>query len=172
MLKLTFHLKKSSDTVMELRLSWGFRFVFLVLFALIVGSIYIQVQDGAAESISLFSYILLGAFSLAAVYDERWIFDCHRGVVVQAHGLLFLHKRSEYRSEEISHLEITEFRKGSIREDEKRRFFQRDLLRLSLVLKEAGFKDIEITEKKNMAALQSKAATLADFMNFSYHSFE
>lgn len=172
MLKLTFYLKQVSEDELSLRLFWGFRAVFLVLFAMVAGSIL--VEDGtagvAAAGVSPLAVILLIVFALIAVYDERWTFLRSEGRVVHAHGILAIHKRTSYAVSEISGLEVTKFRKGSVGGEEKRRFFQRDLLRFSVIFTEAGYKDIEITEARNKADLQGKAAAIADFMNLNYHS--
>ncbi len=172
MLKLTFFLKQVSEDEISLRLFWGFRAVFLVLFALVAGSILVEdgTAGGGASGASPLAIIFLIVFALIAVYDERWTFNRSEGRVVHAHGILAVHRRTSYGVTEISRLEVTEFRKGSVGEEEKRRFFQRDLLRLSIIFTEAGYKDIEITEAKNKTDLQGKAAAIADFMNLKYHS--
>ncbi|MGC9311428.1 MAG: hypothetical protein ACP5IA_01950 [Sediminispirochaetaceae bacterium] len=172
MLKLTFYLKQVNEDELALRLFWGFRAVFLVLFALVVGSVLVEdgTAGGAAAGVSPLAVILLIVFALIAVYDERWTFIRSEGRVVHAHGILVIHKRTSYAVSEISGLEVTKFRKGSVGGEEKRRFFQRDLLRFSVIFAETGYKDIEITEARNKTDLQGKAAAIADFMNLSYHS--
>jgi len=169
MLKLTFYLKQISEEILELRLFWGFRAVFLVLFGLILGSILVP-RNAGSEGASILAVILLVLFAFIMVYDEKWIFDTDKGQVVHAHGILFVHRKTVYGKDEISQLSVTEFRKGSIVKEEKRRYFQRDLLRLSMELKETQPKDIEISEKKNITDLQGKAAAIAQFMNLPYHS--
>jgi len=172
MLKLTFYMKQVGENELSLKLFWGFRAVFLVLFALVAGSIFVEdaTAAGPVAGVSPLALILLVVFALIAVYDERWTFIRSEGRVVHAHGILALHKRTSYSASEISRLEVTEFRKGSVGGEEKRRFFQRDLLRLSIIFTEDGYKDIEITESKNKADLQGKAAAIADFMSLNYHS--
>jgi len=169
MLKLTFYMKQVSEDVLVLRLFWGFRIVFLLLFALIAGSMYIPGDVSSAGSSPL-AVILLILFAGIAVYDEKWLFNKPEGIVTHIHGIVILGRKTTFAVHDISHIEVSEFRKGSIGGEDKKRAFQRDLLRLSIVLSESGSKDIEITEKKNLADLRSKAAAIAGFMNLNYHS--
>jgi uncharacterized membrane protein len=169
MLKLTFMLKETNDDTLALKLYWGFRIVFAVLAAVILAS---HLATVSAEGGAFISIVMIAAFTLIALYNESWYFDRHNGIVQHLHGLLMLSATSTFATEEIEGVEVQAFRKGSVSgtQNEKRRFFQRDLLTLSLVFTSGDKKDIEITEAKNKAALQRKAAAISDFMEISYHS--
>lgn len=169
MLKLNFILKEQSDDTLALKLHWGFRIVFAVLAAIILASQLVTASEDGGAYISI---VLIAVFALIALYNESWYFDRHSGVVRHLHGLVMLSATRTFSAEEIEGVEVKAFRKGSVsgKQDEKRRFFQRDLLTLSLLLSSGDKKDIEITEEKNKTALQRKAAAISDFMEISYHS--
>ncbi|MCF7915941.1 MAG: hypothetical protein K9L66_12305 [Spirochaetaceae bacterium] len=131
---------------------------------------------------ALIPTILIVVFAGIALYNESWYFHRQNGFVQHRHGLLFLAARKNYSASEIESLVVKAFRTGSVpiqqsssgpsspEQRGKRRFFQKDLLTLSLVFSSGEKKDIEITENKNKAALQSKAAEISDFMGIPYHS--
>ncbi|MFO7729272.1 MAG: hypothetical protein R6V86_00760 [Spirochaetia bacterium] len=178
MFKLTFIIKKIEDHTLALKLHWGFRAAFVFFAAIIFASMQVSTsQQGGG----LLPTILIMLFAGIALYNESWYFHKQDGLVEHRHGLLLIAARKNYSASEIESLEVKAFRTGSVPSDqsdsgrrenqrEKRRFFQKDLLTLSLVFSSGEKKDIEITEKKNKAALQSKAAEISDFMGIPYHS--
>ncbi|HDQ14647.1 MAG TPA: hypothetical protein ENN41_07530 [Sediminispirochaeta sp.] len=171
MFKLVFELKQTSENVLKLRLHWGFRLVFLVLLGIVVASVFVGRAEGT--SFRLVPAVLVLIFVLLGLYQEQWIFNRDTGTISHDHGLLPISKTRMYKRETVDHIEISSFRKGEApmsAQKGQKKFFQKDLLRLSLVLGDAGRKDIEISEEKNKATLERRAASIADFMNLSYHS--
>ncbi|HKK65160.1 MAG TPA: hypothetical protein VJ967_04830 [Clostridia bacterium] len=189
MFKLTFVIKKLDENTLALRLHWGFRAAFAVFAAIIFASMQVSTSQRGG---GLIPTILIVLFAGIALYNESWYFHKQSGFVQHRHGLLLFAARKNYPASEIESLEVKAFRKGSVpgsqseslrgdseQEDsgqgfsgrgEKKRFFQKDLLTLSLVFSSGEKKDIEIIEHKNKAALQSKAAEISDFMGIPYHS--
>lgn len=169
MFKLIFELKQITDAKLRLQLHWGFRVVFLVLLFLVISSSLATAEERAV--FAPIPVILIALFAIIGLYQESWTFDKANGLITNRHGLIFLNKKTKFQAEEVDRLEIQEFRKGSIKGQEKtKRFFQKDLLRFSLVMSDSSRKDIEITEAKNKTALHRKAASIADFMEMSYKS--
>ena len=189
MFKLTFIVKKINGHTLALKLHRGFRVAFVAFAAIIFASVQVSAsQQGGG----LMPTILIVLFALIALYNESWYFNKQNGSVEHRHGLLLFATRKTYTASDIESLEVKAFRKGSVpgsqsesprgdseQEDsgqgfsgrgEKKRFFQKDLLTLSLVFSSGEKKDIEIIEHKNKAALQSKAAEISDFMGIPYHS--
>lgn len=116
----------------------------------------------------------MALFVIIMLYEESWIFDRRKGQVFHFHGILPLKKSRVISFEEIEALSVSAFRKGSVGESvgsgEKKRFFQRDLIRFSLVLRDSSRRDIEITEAKHGDTLRQRTATIAEFMNISFLS--
>ncbi len=169
MLKLTFRLKEIDLDTLALKLHWGFRLVFTLLAAIVLAGLLVtNSEDGTA----LFPIVLIVVFILIALYNESWYFNKSGGVIRHLHGLVGLSANTTFSINNIESVEVKSFRKGSASETlkEKKSFFQRDLLTLSLMFSSGDKKVIEITEAKNKAALQRKAAAISDFMNISYHS--
>jgi len=184
MCKLIFILRKIDDNTLALKLHWGFRLVFGLLAVIILSSMLVTSSE---EGGSLVMVVLIALFVLIALYNESWYFSLPegdtdrestpggskpKGLVRHFHGLVMLAAHSSFSIEDIESIEVKAFRKGSVpgAESEKKRFFQRDLLTLSLIFTKGGKKDIEITEAKNKTALQRKAAAISDFTGISYHS--
>ncbi|MDZ7792700.1 MAG: hypothetical protein U5P10_03135 [Spirochaetia bacterium] len=179
MFKLTFAIKELDGQTLALKLHWGFRAAFAVFAAIIFASMQVSTSQ---EGGGLVPTILIVVFAGIALYNESWYFHKHDGLVEHRHGLLLIAVRKNYSVSDIESLEVKAFRTGSVpvgqRDSQqegsgqikKRRFFQKDLLTLSLVFNSGEKKDIEITENKNRAALQSKAAEISDFMGIPYHS--
>lgn len=189
MFKLTFIIKKNDGHRLALKLHWGFRAVFTAFAAIIFASMQVSTSQRGG---GLVPTILIVLFALIALYNESWYFYKQDGLVVHRHGLLLFALRKIYSASDIESLEVKAFRTGSVPVDrfdsqrgeneqensrqgfsgrrEKRRFFQKNLLTLRLVFRSGEKKDIEITEHKNKAALQSKAAEISDFMGIPYHS--
>jgi hypothetical protein len=174
MFNLTFVIKQLDGHTLALKLHWGFRAAFAVFAAIIFTSMQVSTSQRGG---GLVPTILIVVFAGIALYNESWYFHMHEGLVEHRHGLLLIAARKNYSASNIESLEVKAFRTGSVpagRGDSgqrgKRRFFQKDLLTLSLVFRSGEKKDIEITENKNKAALQSKAAEISDFMGIPYHS--
>lgn len=169
MLKLTFRLKELGKDTLALKLHWGFRLVFTLLAAIVLAGLLVTSSDDGA---ALFPIVLIAVFILIALYNESWSFNRSSGVIRHLHGLVALSATSTFSINNVESVEVKSFRKGSASDklDEKKSFFQRDLLTLSLMFSSGDKKVIEITEAKNKATLQRKAAAISDFMNISYHS--
>ncbi|SRR6056297_2772908 len=169
MLKLTFVVKEIDTDTLALKLHNGFRIVFGILAVIILSSLVVTASNDGGE---LLPGVLIVVFTLIALYNESWYFHKSDGEVKHLHGLVLLSATTTFAAKEIESVEVKSFRKGSVapQPSEKKRFFQRDLLTLSLIFSSGGKKDIEITEAKNKTALQRKAAAISDFMNISYHS--
>lgn len=169
MLKLTFRLKEIDKNTMALKLHWGFRLVFALLTLIVLFGLLVTASDNGGSQVPI---LLIVVFTLIALYNESWYFDKSGGVVRHLHGLVALSATTTFAAEDIESVEVKSFRKGSAStsREEQKRFFQRDLLTLSLTFSNGDKKDIEITEAKNKTALQRKAAAISDFMNISYHS--
>ncbi|MFW5711702.1 MAG: hypothetical protein ACOCZA_07120 [Spirochaetota bacterium] len=169
MLNLTFAVKEIDTDTLALKLHNGFRIVFGVLAVIILSSLIVTASDQGG---GLLPIILVVVFTLIALYNESWYFHKSDGVIKHLHGLVMLSASTTFAAEDVESVEVKSFRKGSVSSQpgQKKRFFQRDLLTLSLIFSEGGKKDIEITEAKNKTALQRKAAAISDFMNISYHS--
>ena len=151
---------------MSLRLHWGFRIVFGLLAALLTGSILVTPGAG----VGLLPSFLILLFLVIMLYEEAWDFNRREGTVVHSHGIILLKRRRFFPREKIASLNVSAFRKGSIGGEEKKRFFQKDLVRFSLLFEDSGRKDIEITEARHGAGLQRRAAVLAEFMRIPYSS--
>ena len=179
MFKLTFVIKKIDENTLALRLHWGFRAVFAVFASILFASLQVSTSQRGG---GLIPTILIVVFAGIALYNESWYFHKQNGFVEHRHGLLLFSARKNYSASKIEGLVVKAFRTGSVPLEQsssgqsspdqkgKRRFFQKDLLTLSLVFSSGDKKDIEITENKNIAALQSKAAEISDFMGIPYHS--
>ncbi|HKK65154.1 MAG TPA: hypothetical protein VJ967_04800 [Clostridia bacterium] len=174
MFKLTFAIKELDGQTLALKLHWGFRAAFAVFAAIIFASMQVSTSQGGGGVVPT---ILIVVFTGIALYNESWYFYKNEGSVQHRHGLLLFAARKNYSASDIESLEVKAFRTGSVPVGQgssgqrgKRRFFQKDLLTLSLVFNSGEKKDIEITENKNKAALQSKAAEISDFMGIPYHS--
>lgn len=189
MFKLTFVIKKLDENTLALKLHWAFRAAFAVFAAIIFASMQVSSSQQGGGVVPT---ILIVVFALIALYNESWSFYKQEGLVEHRHGLLLFAARKNYSASETESLEVKAFRTGSVPLSQsssgqglskqsssnqsdsgqrgKRRFFQKDLLTLSLVFSSGEKKDIEITENKNKAALQSKAAEISDFMGIPYHS--
>jgi hypothetical protein len=162
-ISLSFILKKKGDDELSLRLPWGFRAVFAFLAALLLGSIIVA-EDGQP---GFLSPLLILLFLTISLYEESWVFDRRAGLVRHLHGLLPLKKCNITPVEDIEALAVRAFRTGSIAAVEKKRFFQRDLVKLSLVLRDSSCRDIEIIEAKHDHALRQRAESIARFMDIS-----
>ena len=162
---MAFFLKRTSDDTISLKLRHGFRILFALLWLVILGTVLVS----GGGKVSPVAPVLLFLFGLILLYEESWVFNRTEGTIYHFHGLVFLKRTRIFHRDDVDALVVSSFRKGSISAgEEKRRFFQKDLIRFSLFFRDGVKKDIEITEAKHEADLQQKATEIANFMNISY----
>ncbi len=162
---MAFILKKTSDDTISLKLRHGFRFLFALLWLVILGTVLVS----GGGKVSPVAPVLLFLFGLILLYEESWVFNRSEGTIFHFHGFVFLKRTRVFKKDDVDALVVSSFRKGSINAgEERRRFFQKDLIRFSLIFRDGVKKDIEITEAKHDADLQQKAIGIADFMNITY----
>ncbi len=111
---LSLSFKKNADGSASIRygIPLWYRILSLVILVIIVASI-ILVQGTNALGL-----IILALSLLAALYEETWSIDESTKTVRSKTGLLFLAKRSSFAFGDIARMELNDFARGRVNQDE------------------------------------------------------
>jgi hypothetical protein len=108
MIDLRFRLRTRDEGTVILEFGVAFRVLFAFL-ALILGMGIAQSGGFAPLPIGILVVLLVGA-----LYEERWEFDPTEGTITTRHGLLVAARRRTWRFSEVSAVEYTHYRSGSV----------------------------------------------------------
>lgn len=108
MIDISLRAHTNGRGALVLDLGLRFRIVFLSLAAIVA------LAMGVAGNTGVFAIVLLVVLLLGASYDERWTFDSTTGTIVSRYGLLFAARTHSRRYDEITAVEYTIYRVGSI----------------------------------------------------------
>jgi hypothetical protein len=172
MLSLYYELIRKNDGQLVLKLNSRFRYVFVVLLAVVVGGTL--VSGGLRFDAGSILPLLLSLLFLAVIlYEESWYFDSRRGSIRHDHGLLIAKRRHRYAVDELERFELRRFRKGRTGErEEKKRYFQKDFVRIAMIFKGGGEKDIQVIEEKHRPALERQIERVAELMGVEFRREE
>jgi hypothetical protein len=172
-MKLNFVMERADEQTLVLRLGIGFRIVFFLLAGLVA---YGSHLNGVFDRLrpALFPGGIMLLFLLIALYQELWRFSRREGRIVHAHGLLLFTRYYVYPLERVAAIEFRGFRRGGTGPDnlgQDRRFFQKDLTRLSIVLKDGERKDVRIEDRKSLDVVLAQGEEIARFLGLPLHDY-
>ena len=162
-----------------------FRILFLFLAAIVITGIFAVSSDGSGANLVL-PAVIAAVCIIAALYEESWIFDREKRIIVSRYGLLFLRRKKVWSFAEIENIELYSFLRGAESDgkaDHKINIgkpFSRENTdevsgrgikiihpkyhqELRLNLKNGDRATIESLDSRSTDALEKKAGILADF---------
>lgn len=166
MLNLNFVLSNTTSDLLTLFLPKTFRIFFLsISLVMIIGIM----GDGGGISNNIGPLIIMIICLLCGCYYEAWIFNRNTRTIEQRFGLLFLFNRKTYAMDDLEAVKISGFRTGSQKaiDTDRKKFFQKDFIKLTLVTKQGSIHDIETLTGKNRTSIEKKALKLAEFCDAS-----
>jgi len=184
--KLTLILRRKSDEIMFFSPAPWFRIIFSLLLVVLVIGILSVSGDGSEKGNLLFPVIIGAVCFLAAFYEESWLFDKEKRIIISKYGLLFLNRRKVYSFAEIQDFELMSFLRGvnadksadkkinltpafskentdEIAGEGRRIIHKRWHQELILNLKSGDRKTLEAIDSRSTESLLNKAGILADF---------
>ncbi len=167
-MRLNFIMKRVNEETLALRLGIAFRVVFLILAGFVGYGAYINGVFNNLQT-ALFPGGVILLFLLIALYEETWyFFRGEEGRIVHAHGLLLFKRYYVYPLETVTAFEFRGFRRGGTGSDylgPNRRFFQKDLTRLSFILSDGERKDVSIEDQKSLDTVRVQGEEIARFLD-------
>ncbi len=156
MFRLEYILKQRTESELVLQFRPLFRLFMFIFAALVAGSIVVAGRD--PSGITFFPPLFLIFFILAGLYDERWIMDREKRLLVHRNGFIPLVRSRSYPFDAIEALEIDTFKT------------HKKIIRLSFLLADGSRKDVEISGRKNREEIEERARRMAAFMGLPFNT--
>jgi hypothetical protein len=170
-------LRSRSGGALVYSISTLFRAGMAAITAILAAALFI---DGSRPGLA--GWIAIAASALAALYEERWLFDPASGRVVHRAGLLILARSTTIELSELALLRILPFVRGTLpgSEDEaiqnaaalegsrgddrsrRRSWHKKPFLCLVLETRDGSRYSIEVVPARKAAALKARAARMAE----------
>ena len=141
-----------------------FNRILILLFALAVSATFL-----VDSTFSTLPIIIIVILLFSACYKESWTFDKENKEVIYGFGLLFLYKKIKVSFDLIEKFHIQGFIKGSFHlkpsevEDEKKKLFQSEYYKFSLINKELGELTINTVKGRDKDTIYEYAKELTKF---------
>ncbi len=156
MFSLDYVLKQGSENELVLRFRTSFRLFMFLFAALVAGSMAVAGPD--PPGLAFLPPLFLLFFILAGLYDERWIMDREKRLLVHRNGFIPFTRIRSYRFDAIEALELDIFNT------------HKKIVRLSFLLADGSRKDVEISGKKNREEIEKRARRMATFMDLPFNT--
>ena len=167
MFRLSLVLRKKDETELVLKLPIGFRIMFAVIVAFLLGS---MISTGGTSTGSV---VLTVLSLLAGLYKELWRFDKRDGVIVHESGLLFPYITRQYKLDDIDYFVLSssktyrpsvdsksEVRFGPTMGGQRRRT---TMTSFGLVTKDGKAHTIELRKSRADEAITDNVQEISDF---------
>ena len=156
-------LRKISDNSIALVLPPSFRIVFGVITVILIASM------ATLDALTPVPLVIAGITLFAWLYEERWRFYNEEKRIEHRFGLIFLAKRSFVAYDNIDTFVLSNFR--VIPDDHtfsaRKTVAARSLVSFQVLLKDGGYRTIEIRPNRHNDSLRSNAETIAEFCEIS-----
>jgi hypothetical protein len=161
MLKMHLILRRPSESQFELALPISFRIIFACIAGILVAS---MLSLGATPLIPMIITIVT---ILAALYEERWIFNAESHTVVHNSGLIKLCTRRTIAFGEIESFVLVNYREipNETVLSARRGVALRSLVSLQIITSNGGSRTVEIRSNRHGGTLKQSAEIIADFCN-------
>jgi hypothetical protein len=156
MFRLDYVLKQESESELVLRFRTSFRLFMFIFAALVAGSIVVSGPN--PSGLTFLPPLFLLFFILAGLYDERWIMDREKRLLLHRNGLIPFASIRSYPFDSIEALELDTFQT------------HKKIIRLSFLLADGSRKDVEISGRKNREEIEERARRMAAFMSLSFRT--
>ena len=158
-----FNLKliKKSENLLLLTIPVYSRLIILIFAAAVALTFLLE------PGFSIFPLLILITLLLSACYKESWSFDKSTSKIVYGFGLIFLYKKTIVDFDLVEKFVIEGFVKGSLAkkpaeiDEKKRKLFETEFFKFSLMNKELGELTINTVKGKQRDFLYSYAGEIA-----------
>ena len=162
-----FRIRLALKTVGEDRLEYGiapgFRILFFLISGVIIFSLFYTQTEGLFRPPNLIPIVLTLLCLIAALYNERWIFDRTGNTVVQQTGLIMIYRSKRLKLEALRAIELSGFRMGEVAKSGKGGLFNRTLVTLALHDTDGKIHKLDIVKAVHLKEIRLAAQQLADF---------